>query len=172
MSILSYLFIQDAKGIAILINDPIAAHRIVQIAREANPSLYIIVRTLNLSNVEIASFHLHPNSILVGKSLLESPLRHLYGMTVLLIRRGMQILSNPPAETELMAEDIIVVIAKHVFLKQGHFPRIYTSPVWLVIRAVRLGIIFRLFVIFFEMFFQQILGFLYEDAHHPLHPWA
>jgi len=111
----------------------------------------------------------------------------------------------------------------------------------LVVRAVRLGIIFRLFVIFFEligviwinsstlfldaissvtdvvsslflifciklaqrppdhdhpfghgryepmgglllgillivlggvMFFQQILGFLYQDAHHPLHPWA
>jgi len=202
LSILSHLCIQDAKGIAVLVNDPIAARRIVQVAREANPSLYIIVRTryvqemllmhrlgadevipdefgtsveifsrvlrqyhvpdedihafiaeiradgydmlryqnahvaklseikLNLSNVEIASFRLHPNSMLVGKSLLESQLRHLYGMTVLLIKRGMQILSNPPPETELMAEDIIVVVAEHVFLKQasklfGHLEKDY-----------------------------------------------
>ncbi len=200
LSILEHLHIQEAKAIAILVNDPIAARRIVQIARLANPSLYIIVRAryvqemslmnrlgadeaipdefgtsveifsrvlrhyhvpdeeinafineiradgyemlrnknptatklsdikLNLSNVEIGSFRLHPNSPLVGKVLAESQLRKLYGMTVLLIKRDTQILSNPSSDTQLMANDVIVVVGEKVPLKQaselfGHLER-------------------------------------------------
>ena len=157
LAILQHVHIQDAKAIAILVNDPIAARRIVQVARGANSSIYIIVRAryvqeislmnklgadevipdefgtsvevfsrvlrqyhvpedeitsfiteirsdgyeilrnnnqatgklsdikLNLSDVEIGSFRLHPNSPLIGKALSESQLRRLYGMTVLLI---------------------------------------------------------------------------------------
>lgn len=200
LPILEHLHIQDAKALAVLVNDPIAARRIVQIARSANPSLYIIVRAryvqemslmnklgadeaipdefgtsveifsrvlrqyhvpdeeinnfiteiradgyemlrnknpvatklsdikLNLSNVEIGSFRLHPNSPLVGKALSESQLRKLYGMTVLLIRRDAQVLSNPKPETQLMANDVIVVVGEKVPLKQaselfGHLER-------------------------------------------------
>lgn len=43
-SILEHVHIQQAKSLAVLVNDPIAARRIIKIAREANPSLYIIVR--------------------------------------------------------------------------------------------------------------------------------
>ena len=200
ISVLEHLHIQEAKAIAILVNDPIAARRIVKIAREANPLLYIIVRAryvqemplmkklgadeaipdefgtsveifsrvlrqyhvpdeeinafiteiradgyemlrdqnptaaklseikLNLANVEIGSFRLHPNSPLVGKILSESQLRNLYGMTVLLIRRNSHVLSNPAPDTELMANDVIVVVGEKVPIKKaselfGHLER-------------------------------------------------
>jgi monovalent cation:H+ antiporter-2, CPA2 family len=191
LSVLEHLHIQEAKALAILVNDPLAARRIVKIAREANPSLYIIVRAryvqemslmnklgadevipdefgtsveifsrvlrqyyvpeeeinafiseiradgyemlrnqnpastklseikLNLANVEIGSFRLYPNSPLVGKFLSESQLRKLYGMTVLLIRRDADVLSNPTPDTQLMANDVIVVVGKKVPLKQA-----------------------------------------------------
>ena len=83
---------------------------------------------LNLSNVEIGSFRLHPNSPLVGKALSESQLRKLYGMTVLLIRRDTNILSNPTPDTQLQANDVIVVVGEKVPLKRtselfGHLER-------------------------------------------------
>jgi CPA2 family monovalent cation:H+ antiporter-2 len=200
VSILEHVHIQEAKAIAILVNDPIAARRIVKISRESNSALYIIVRAryvqemslmnklgadeaipddfgtsveifsrvlrqyhvpdeeinafiteiradgyemlrnqhptatklseikLNLSDVEIGSFRLHPNSPLVGKVLSESQLRKLYGMTVLLIRRGVQVLSNPTPDTQLMANDVLVVVGEKIPLKNaadlfGHLER-------------------------------------------------
>lgn len=200
LSILEHLHIQEAKALAVLINDPIAARRVVQIGRAANSALYIIVRAryvqemslmnklgadeaipdefgtsveifsrvlrqyhvpdeeinafiteiradgyemlrnqnptptklsdikLNLSNVEIGSFRLHPNSPLIGKALSESQLRKLYGMTVLLIRRETGVLSNPHPDTQLLANDVIVVVGEKVPLKQaselfGHLER-------------------------------------------------
>lgn len=53
LSVLEHLRIQDAKAVAILVNDPIAARRIVKIAREANPSLYIIVRARYVHEMEL-----------------------------------------------------------------------------------------------------------------------
>lgn len=44
LSVLEHLNIHEAKAVAVLINDPIAARHVVKIAREANPSVYIIVR--------------------------------------------------------------------------------------------------------------------------------
>lgn len=191
LSILEHLHIYDAKAIAVLVNDPVAARRIVQVARIANPSLYIIVRTryvqemplmrqlgadevipdefgtsveifsrvlrqyhipddeisafiseiradgyemlrhknpdiaklsdlkLNLSNVEIGSFRLHSNSPLIGKALSDSQLRQLYGWTVLLIRRGTQVLSNPTPETQFFANDVIVVVGEQINSRQS-----------------------------------------------------
>jgi len=191
LSILEHLHIQNAKALAVLVNDAIAARRIVKIAREANPGLYIIVRThyvqdialmtklgadevipdefgtsveifsrvlkqyhvpdeeiytfvenirsdgyellrnqqqpstklseikLNLSNIEIGSFRLHSNSPLIGKNLAKSQLRHLYGLTVLLIRRGTEVLSNPTPDTQFMANDVVVVVGEKVPLKKA-----------------------------------------------------
>jgi CPA2 family monovalent cation:H+ antiporter-2 len=45
LSILEHLNILQARAVAIMINDPVAARCIVKVAREANPLLYIIVRT-------------------------------------------------------------------------------------------------------------------------------
>lgn len=44
LSVLEHLHIHEAKALAVLVNDPIAARRIVKIARQANPTVYIIVR--------------------------------------------------------------------------------------------------------------------------------
>lgn len=190
LSVLEHLNVHEAKAVAIVINDPLAARQIVKIAREANPSLYIIVRTryvqemalmnnlgadevipdefgtsveifsrvlrqylipdeeinafiaeiradgydmlrnqnsvptklsdlkLNLSNVEIASFRLHNSSPLVGKLLSESQLRQEYGMTVLLIRRGANTITNPPHDTTLQADDVVVVVGEKVCFRQ------------------------------------------------------
>ena len=73
---------------------------------------------LDLSGVEIGSFRLHPNSPLVGKALADSQLRHVYGMTVLLIRRDMELLSNPSSDVLLLANDVIVLVGEKVPLKQ------------------------------------------------------
>lgn len=184
LSVLEHLHIYEAKALAVLVSDPIAARSIVKIARAANPSIYIIVRTrymqemplmnrlganeaipdefgtsveifsrvlrqyhipddeinnfiteiraggydllrnknpipttlsdikMSLSDVKVISFRLHPNSILIGKALSESQLRNLYGLTVLLIRRGAEVLSNPPPETTLKADDVLVVVGE------------------------------------------------------------
>lgn len=191
LSTLEHLHIKEAKAIAILVNDPLAARRIVKIARVSNPDLYIIVRTryvhemdvmgklgadeaipdefgtsvevfsrvlrqyhipndeinafiaeiradgyellrdqnpglnklsdlkLNLSKVEIESFRLHPNSPLIGRALSESELRSTYGMTVLLIRRNAEVLSNPSPDTQFMENDVLVVMGEKDPLKKS-----------------------------------------------------
>lgn len=190
-STLEHLHIQKAKAVAVLVNDPIGARRIVKIAREANPLVYIIVRTrymqemslmnklgadeaipdefgtsveiftrvlrqylipneeihafveniradgyellrdqdpspmkltdikFNLSNVEIGSFRIHENSPLLGKKLSESDLRGKHGLTVILIRRGGEILSNPIGETIFNEKDVVVVLGNKAQLKES-----------------------------------------------------
>jgi monovalent cation:H+ antiporter-2, CPA2 family len=192
MTVLEHAAIQQAKAVAVVVNDPIAAKRIVKIAREINPSIYIIVRTryvqemplmlklgadevipdefgtsieifsrvlkqyhipteeidkfveeiradgyellrnrqvqpthlsdikMNLLNVEISSFRVHPNSPLVGKTLMESHLRKNHGLTVLLIRRDNNVLPNPDPDTQFIANDIIVVVGEKGLLAQAH----------------------------------------------------
>lgn len=181
LPVLEHSNIHEAKAVAVLINDPLAARRIVKIAREANPSVYIIVRAryiqemalfaklgadevipdefgtsvevfsrvlkqyyvpqddiekfiheiradgfeklreetlhpnlseikLDLSGIEVHSFRLQPNSRLIGKTLSESELRKSYGVTVLLIRRGSQLLPNPAPETVLLSDDVLVMV--------------------------------------------------------------
>lgn len=53
MMVLQHLNIQKAKAVAVLINDPIASRRIVQIAREANPHVYLIVRTRYVQEMKL-----------------------------------------------------------------------------------------------------------------------
>jgi CPA2 family monovalent cation:H+ antiporter-2 len=190
-SVLEHLHIQEAKAVAILVNDPIAARRIVKIARESNPSVYLIVRTrymqemslmtmlgadevipdefgtsvevfsrvlrqyyvpdeeinkfvneiradgydllrsqnapstnlseikLNLSNVKMGSFRIHPQSSIAGQNLADSQLRKNYGLTVLLIKRDSEVLSNPTPDTELLAHDVVVVVGDIVQLKKA-----------------------------------------------------
>lgn len=53
LSVLEHLKIHEAKSVAVLINDPLAARQIVKIAREANPTVYIIVRTRYLQEMPL-----------------------------------------------------------------------------------------------------------------------
>ena len=52
-STLAHLNISQAKTVAIMINDPLAAKQIVKLARQNNPALYIIVRTRFMQEVPL-----------------------------------------------------------------------------------------------------------------------
>ncbi len=190
LSVLERVGLKEAKALALLINDPLAARRIAKIAHEAHPSLYLIARTrylqeislmkalgadevipdefgtsievfsrvllqyhvpqediqtfiseiradgyellrhqggaspklseikLHLSGVEIGSFRLHSESMLVGKSLSESQLRQRYAITVIFIKRGGKILINPLPEAKLIIDDVLVVVGEKIAFKQ------------------------------------------------------
>jgi CPA2 family monovalent cation:H+ antiporter-2 len=45
-----------------------------------------------------------------GRTLSEIELRKKYGVSVLAIRRGETVLSNPGAETELLGQDVVVLL--------------------------------------------------------------
>ena len=63
-----------------------------------------------LADVDIRTFRVEAGSPLVGKSLAEIALRREYGVTLLAIRRDTRVLSTPGGDTELLAQDILVVL--------------------------------------------------------------
>lgn len=65
---------------------------------------------LNLPDLEITVFKLPANCSAAGKSVGELALRKKHGVTVVAIRRGEQILTNPGAETVLFPGDTLIVI--------------------------------------------------------------
>ncbi len=50
-AVLSHVNIEKAKGLAVIINDPVATERIVSHVRSLNPEIYIIVRTKYMHDV-------------------------------------------------------------------------------------------------------------------------
>lgn len=50
---LEHLYLEKAKALAILVNDPLAAKQIVKVAREGNSSIYLIVRTRYMQEVAL-----------------------------------------------------------------------------------------------------------------------
>jgi len=62
-----------------------------------------------LPDAEIATFRLSGNASAVGRTVAELALRKRHGVTLLTIRRGMEMIYNPDAETRLLADDILVV---------------------------------------------------------------
>lgn len=176
-SILNHLNITEAKVIAILINDSVAAIRIVKLARRLNPNIYLIVRTRYVqesklmyqlgaddvipdefgSSVEVFtrvlrkydvdtgfiqrmisevrtegydmlrllykqqdpsaaadltvdSFRIPEMSQITGKTLAEAQLRKKYGLTVMMIKRKTETLTDLNAETVIKAHDLLVVL--------------------------------------------------------------
>ena len=63
-----------------------------------------------LPEVEITSFRIPLFSSLIGKTLLDTEMRKRYGVTLLAIRRGKEVISNPPAEARFEAEDVLFVV--------------------------------------------------------------
>jgi CPA2 family monovalent cation:H+ antiporter-2 len=66
--------------------------------------------SLNLSDVEINTLRVAERSPMDGQSLAQVELRKRYGVSVLAIRRGETVLSNPGAETRLLGNDVVVVL--------------------------------------------------------------
>ena len=64
----------------------------------------------HLPDIEIETIRIEARSPLAGKSLAEIGFRRKYGVTVLAIQRGAQTITNPSGETQLEAQDIVIMI--------------------------------------------------------------
>ena len=74
-------------------------------------AIYFPDLKLHLPNIEISAVRAKKGSFLVGKTLAQVELRRTFGVTVLAIRRGEQILSNPGGDTMIDPDDVLVVLA-------------------------------------------------------------
>jgi CPA2 family monovalent cation:H+ antiporter-2 len=64
--------------------------------------------TLNLPDIEISTLRVCERSPVDGKSLAQVELRKRYGVSILAIRRGERVLSNPGADMQLLGNDVVV----------------------------------------------------------------
>ncbi len=55
-------------------------------------------------------FEIKPTQSMIGKTLREIDLRRRYGITVLAIKRGDEVIVNPSAENSIDAEDVLLVL--------------------------------------------------------------
>jgi len=65
-----------------------------------------------LPEVEVASFRVHPESFLVGKTLSQVGIRQKYDVSLVGIRRGQDIIYNPRAESKILGNDLLILIGK------------------------------------------------------------
>jgi len=63
-----------------------------------------------LVNVQISTLRVDPNAIVVGKTLSEIDLRKKFGVTLLAVRRGAEVMSNPSGNTCLCGSDALVLL--------------------------------------------------------------
>jgi CPA2 family monovalent cation:H+ antiporter-2 len=66
--------------------------------------------SVDLPDVELSILRVSKGSLISGKSLIDLELRKRLGVSVLAIRRGDRIISNPDADTRLLADDIVVAL--------------------------------------------------------------
>jgi CPA2 family monovalent cation:H+ antiporter-2 len=72
------------------------------------PSLHDLRQTL--TDVEITTMRVEPGSKLAGQRLVDSDLRRVFGVTVVAIRRGEQLIPNPRGEEAVQPDDLLVVL--------------------------------------------------------------
>ena len=63
-----------------------------------------------LHDIDISTFRIAPGSELIGKTLGDIGLRKHYGVSVVAILRGEQVISNPGADTRLDEDDVLFVL--------------------------------------------------------------
>jgi len=73
---------------------------------------------LDMPDVGIVSLRVPPGSEVVGKTLKDLDLRHNLGVTVLAIRRGLDIMTSPDGDVKLLEGDILVLMGKHEKMEQ------------------------------------------------------
>ncbi len=67
---------------------------------------------LQLPGMEISSLRVSAHSPLIGKTLVETELRQNYGVTVLAVQNKSGIVSNPEADIQIHANDLLLVIGR------------------------------------------------------------
>ncbi|MEJ2726713.1 MAG: TrkA C-terminal domain-containing protein [Deltaproteobacteria bacterium] len=78
------------------------------------------------SDVEVNTFRVMEGAPVAGKSLRQLALRKKYGINLLAIQRDRHVLPNPDADTVILAEDLLVVLAPPADLT-GHCT-LFRSP--------------------------------------------
>ena len=63
-----------------------------------------------LPDLEIASFRIENGSAVIGKTLQETEMRKMHGVTLLAVNRNSQIISNPAADLKFAGGDILFVV--------------------------------------------------------------
>jgi CPA2 family monovalent cation:H+ antiporter-2 len=71
---------------------------------------------LNFPDLEISSIRVSKKAPIVGRSLAELQLRSKYGVNLLAIRRGPKILANPDGQTQILEDDILILLGSPVSL--------------------------------------------------------
>jgi CPA2 family monovalent cation:H+ antiporter-2 len=72
------------------------------------PSLFDLRQTL--TDVEITTLRVDPGSAIVGQRLSDTDLRRLYGVSVVAIRRGEELIPNPGGDETVHAGDLLMVL--------------------------------------------------------------
>ncbi len=76
------------------------------------------LKRMHLHDAEISALKVGEHASLAGKTIQELNLRNLYGVSVLAIQRGNEIISNPGAEDEIHAADSLVVLGSLASIKE------------------------------------------------------
>ncbi|MBN2284693.1 MAG: cation:proton antiporter [Deltaproteobacteria bacterium] len=74
---------------------------------------------LNLSEVEISTVRVTGESLLAGETLGRVQMRKKYGISVLAIRRGAEIIYNPSADDRIESGDILFVLGTPKAISEG-----------------------------------------------------
>jgi CPA2 family monovalent cation:H+ antiporter-2 len=72
------------------------------------PTLHDLKQTL--TDVEIATIQVEAGSKLAGQRLIDTDLRRVFGVTVVAIRRGEELIPNPHGEERVQEGDLLVVL--------------------------------------------------------------
>jgi CPA2 family monovalent cation:H+ antiporter-2 len=73
---------------------------------------------LQLPDVEVITFRVEERAPIVGKSLAQVQLRKRYGITLLALQRGHELMPNPDADTTIKAKDLLVLLSLPANLAQ------------------------------------------------------
>ena len=68
--------------------------------------------SFHFPNIDICTLQVSDKSSIIGKSLAQIELRNKYGVTLLAIRRDSSILTNPGGDTQLSANDILILLGE------------------------------------------------------------
>ena len=67
---------------------------------------------LALPDVQISTLSISPSSTAAGRTLSEIDLRKKFEVTLLAIRRGREVLSNPSGDVRLLGQDMLILLGK------------------------------------------------------------
>jgi CPA2 family monovalent cation:H+ antiporter-2 len=108
----------------VLLNYLVPREKIEQFIAEVRSDGYQMFRSLSKRNpslsdlksalvdVKISTLRINPKSTVVGRTLSDIDLRKKFGVTLLAIRRGEEILSNPSGDMCLCEGDMLVLLGK------------------------------------------------------------